>query len=77
MTAGPERPDGTTTGWARLPRWQHGLLMAFCVIGLIAAVANVAAASSNGARGLHAAVALLDGGILVSLVIAYRRRAGG
>jgi hypothetical protein len=71
----PDRPGGTATGWARLPRWQHGLLIAFCVVGLIAAVANVAAASSNGARGLHTAVALLDGGILASLVVAYRRRA--
>jgi hypothetical protein len=48
--------------------------MAFCVVGLVAAVANVAAASSNGSRALHAAVALLDAGILVSLVLAYRRR---
>jgi hypothetical protein len=74
VTAGPEPPEGAVTGWARLPRWQHGLLIAFCVIGLVAAIANVAAASSNGSRALHVAVGLLDGAILLSLVRAYRRR---
>ncbi|MCU1451101.1 MAG: hypothetical protein JWP02_3271 [Acidimicrobiales bacterium] len=72
MTAGPEPSAGS--GWTRLPRWQHGLLIAFCTAGLVAAVANVAAASSNGSRALHAAFGLFDGAVLVSLVLAYRRR---
>jgi hypothetical protein len=74
MSAEPEPSEGSVSGWARLPRWQHGLLMAFCAAGLVAAIANVAAASSNGSRALHAAFGLLDGAILVSLVLAYRRR---
>jgi hypothetical protein len=76
LTAGPEPSEEAVRGWARLPRWQHGLLIAFCVIGLVAAVANVAAASTNGSRALHTLVGLLDAAILVSLVLAYRRRPG-
>jgi hypothetical protein len=58
----------------RMPRWQHVVLMLLCVAGLIAAIANVAAADAWGARGLHALVGLLIAAALVRLFIAYRRR---
>ncbi len=58
----------------RMPRWQHVVLMLLCVAGLVAAIANVAAADSWGARGLHALIGLLVAAALVRLVFAYRRR---
>jgi hypothetical protein len=67
-------PEGTATGWARLPRWQHGVLITLCAVGLVAAVANMVVASSNGNRALHAAFGLLDGAVLVTLVLSYRGR---
>jgi len=74
VTAGPERAEGTATGWARLPRWQHLVLIVLCVVGLLAAVANVAAASTNGNRALHSLVGLIVAGVLVTLVRSFRRR---
>ena len=64
----------SATGWARLPRWQHAVLIGLCALGLVAAIANVAVASSNGNRAVHAVFGLVIGGVLVSLVRAYGRR---
>jgi hypothetical protein len=72
----PERPDGMTTGWARLPRWQHIALIALCVAGLVAAILNVVAADRLGNRLLHGAIAVITIVLLVTLISAYRRRPG-
>jgi hypothetical protein len=74
LTAGPERPESTATGWARLPRWQHLVLIVLCAIGLLAAIANVAAASTNGNRALHASFGLVLAVVLVTLVRSVRHR---
>lgn len=58
----------------RIPRWQHMVLIGLCAVGLVAAIANVAAADSNGGRALHLGIGLLVGAALVQLVLAYRRR---
>jgi hypothetical protein len=74
LTAGPERSESSVTGWGRLPRWQHLVLIALSAVGLVAAVANVAAASTNGNRALHAGVGLIVAVVLVTLVRSFRRR---
>jgi hypothetical protein len=71
MTAEPER---TATGWTRLPRWQLVVLIVLSAVGLLAAIANVAAASSNRSRGLHAGFGLLVAALLFTLVTSLRRR---
>ena len=73
MTPEPE-PERTANGWARLPRWQHLVLMVLCVIGLIAGIANFLVSDSNRGRGLHAAFTVVDGAILVTLITAYLSR---
>jgi hypothetical protein len=70
----PERPDSPATGWARLPRWQHITLIALCVAGLVAAIANIVAADHLGNRLLHVAIAVITIVLLVTLISAYRRR---
>jgi uncharacterized membrane protein len=77
LTAGPERSESSATGWARLPRWQHLVLIVLCVVGLVAAVANLAAASTNGNRALHAGIGLIVAVVLVTLVRSFRRRSPG
>jgi hypothetical protein len=74
LTAGPERPESTAKGWARLPRWQHLVLIALCAVGLVAAIANVAAASTNGNRAIHAGIGLTVATVLVTLARSFRRR---
>ena len=63
-----------TSGWARLPRWQHLTLIVLCGAGLIAALANVVAADRLGNRVFHAAIAVVTIVLLVTLISAYRRR---
>ena len=74
MTEDPEGPAGVATGWARLPRWQHGVLIVLCAAGLLAAVANAVVASTNGNRAMHAAFGVVVAVVLVTLVISFRRR---
>jgi hypothetical protein len=62
------------TGWARLPRWQHLALILLCGAGLLAAIANVAAADHLGNRVLHGAIAVITIVLGVTLISAYRRR---
>lgn len=69
-----ETPESGATGWARLPRWQHIVLMALCSVVLIAAIANFVVSDSNRARALHAALTIIDGAVLVTLITAYLRR---
>ncbi len=72
-----EQEDGagaTATGWSRIPRWQHLVLIGLCVAVLIAAVVNVAVAGSWSARGLHTLFGLLVAAALASLVMGFRRR---
>jgi hypothetical protein len=71
---GPERPDDIAAGWARLPRWQHLVLIVLCAVGLVAAIANVAAASTSGNRAVHAGFGLIVAVLLVTLVRSFRRR---
>jgi hypothetical protein len=70
----PESPESPATGWARLPRWQHIVLIALCTVVLIAAIANFLVSDSNRARALHAALTIIDGAVLVTLITAYLRR---
>jgi hypothetical protein len=65
MTPDPER---TVTGWARLPRWQHVALIVLCTIVLVAGIANFLVSDSNRARVLHAALTIVDGAVLVTLI---------
>jgi len=74
MSGGPERPASTATGWARLPRWQHVVLIVLCAMGLVAAIANVVAATSNGNRAVHAGFGLVVAVVLVTLVRSFRGR---
>jgi len=70
----PRRPERTATGWARLPRWQHIGLMVLCTVVLVAGIANFLASDANGPRVLHAIVAIIAGGVLVTLITAYLAR---
>jgi hypothetical protein len=70
----PERPEVAATGWARLPRWQHVVLIVLCTIGLIAGIANFAVSDTNRARVFHAVFTILDGALLVTLISAYLAR---
>jgi hypothetical protein len=74
LTAGPERPGSAATRWARLPRWQHLVLIALCAVALVAAIANVAAASTNSNRAIHAGIGLIVAAVLVTLARSFRRR---
>ena len=77
MTSGPDRPPDTSTGWARLPRWQHIVLIVLCAFGLVAAIANTVVASSNGNRGVHAAFGIVIFIVLITLITSYQRRSPG
>jgi hypothetical protein len=46
-------------------------------VGLVAAIANVAAASTNGNRAIHAGIGLIVAVVLVTLVRSFRRRPPG
>ena len=70
----PEKPEVTETGWARLPRWQHVVLIALCTIGLIAGIANFLVSDTNRSRVFHAAFTVADGVLLVILISAYLAR---
>ena len=74
MSTGPERPESTATGWARLPRWQHVVLIVLSALGLVAAIANTIAASSRGSRALHGAFGLVLAVVLVTLIASFQRR---
>jgi hypothetical protein len=65
MTSDPER---TVTGWARLPRWQHVALIVLCTVVLVAGIANFLVSDSNRARAFHAALTIVDGAALVTLI---------
>jgi hypothetical protein len=62
-------------GWARLPRWQHLVLIGLCLVGLAAALANIAVAHSGTDRALHAGFGIVIVVVLTTLVRSYRRRA--
>lgn len=74
MSTGPDRPEGSATGWTRLPRWQHVVLIVLCAFGLVAAMANTIVASGNGNRGLHAAFGIVVAVVLITLISSYQRR---
>ena len=74
MSTEPEGPQDTSTGWARLPRWQHLVLIVLCAFGLVAAIANTVVASSNGNRGLHAVFGIVIFVVLITLITSYQRR---
>ena len=67
-------PELQPTGWARLPRWQHVVLIGLCLFGLVAAVANVAAAHSGADRAVHAGFGLVILAVLGTLVRSFRSR---
>ena len=70
----PHRPAGETTGWARLPRWQHIALIVLCGAVLIAAIINFIVSDSNRARVFHAVITIADGAVLITLVTAFLAR---
>jgi uncharacterized membrane protein len=70
----PEQSRGTATGWARLPRWQHLVLIVLCGVVLIAGILNFLASDSNRACAFHAVLSVVDGVVLVTLITAYLRR---
>jgi uncharacterized membrane protein YfcA len=72
--AEPERPAVEARGWARLPRWQHLILILLCAAGLAAAIANAVVASTSGNRAMHAAFGLVVAVVLYTLVTSFRRR---
>jgi len=72
--AEPERPGGTATGWARLPLWQHRVLIFLSGVGLVAAIANAVVADTIGHFVVHAAVAVIGIVLVVTLISAYLRR---
>ena len=74
MTPESESPENTSTGWARLPRWQHIALIVLCTVGLFAGIANFLVSDSNRARAFHVVFTVLDGALLVILVTAYLAR---
>lgn len=67
-------PRRDATGWGRLPRWQHVVLMVLCGVVLAAGIANFLASDSNRARAFHAVLTVVDGVVLVTLITAYLRR---
>jgi hypothetical protein len=71
MTSDPER---TVTAWARLPRWQHVVLIVLCTIVLVAGIANFLVSDSNRARVFHAALTIVDGAVLVTLITGFLAR---
>jgi len=74
MTTGPERPEEAATGWAKLPRWQHVVLIVFCAFALVAAIANTIVAAGNGNRAIHATFGLVVAAVLVTLITSLQRR---
>ena len=72
--ADPGHPSGTATGWARLPLWQHRVLIVLAGVGGIAAIANAVVADTIGRFVLHAAIAVIAIVLVVSLISAYLRR---
>jgi hypothetical protein len=74
VTPETDRPQSTGTGWARLPRWQHVVLIMLCGVGLIAGIANFLVSDSNRARAFHTVFTIVDGAILVTLITAYLGR---
>jgi hypothetical protein len=67
-------PEGTVTGWARLPRWQHIALILLCGVVLIAAILNFLVSDSYRARAFHALITLVDGAVLITLITGYLAR---
>lgn len=76
MTPEPESPENTASGWARLPRWQHIVLIVLCIVGLFAGIANFLVSDTNRARVFHALLTVLDGALLVFLITGYLGRTG-
>ena len=74
MSVEQGRPPETATGWARLPRWQHAVLIAFCAFALVAAAANTIAASTGRNRLLHGAFGVIVAVLLITLITSVRRR---
>ncbi|MBV9412118.1 MAG: hypothetical protein JO148_11020 [Acidimicrobiia bacterium] len=74
MTPEPENSESTASGWTRLPRWQHIVLIALCTVGLFAGVANFLVSDSNRARVFHVLFTVLDGALLVFLITGYLAR---
>jgi hypothetical protein len=70
----PGSGEATATGWARLPRWQHVVLIVLCIGGLIAGIANFLVADTNRARVFHAIFTIADGALLVFLITGYLAR---
>jgi multisubunit Na+/H+ antiporter MnhC subunit len=70
----PDSPEATAAGWARLPRWQHVVLIVLCTVGLIAGIANFVVADSNRARVFHGLFTVADGVLLVFLITGYLAR---
>ena len=71
-----EPPEGTATGWARLPVWQHRALIFLSVVGLVAALANAVVADSFLHLFPHVVIAVIAIVLLVTLISAYLRRGG-
>jgi phage shock protein PspC (stress-responsive transcriptional regulator) len=71
-----DEPDsaGAAAGWARLPRWQHVVLIVLCIGGLIAGIANFLIADTNRARVFHAIFTVADAALLVFLISGYLAR---
>jgi predicted Co/Zn/Cd cation transporter (cation efflux family) len=74
VSTDPEPAQDAATGWARLPRWQHLVLIVLCAFGLVAAVANTIVASSNGNRAIHLAFGVVVAVVLVTLITSFQRR---
>jgi len=72
--AEPERPGRTATGWARLPLWQHRVLIFLSAVGLLAAIANAVVADTLGHFVVHATIAGIAIALFVTLISAYLRR---
>ena len=72
--ADPERPAEAATGWARLPLWQHRVLIVLSAVGLIAGIANAVVADTIGHFFIHAVIAAIAIVLVVTLVSAYLRR---
>ena len=72
--ADPERPAGTATGWARLPLWQHRVLILLAAVGLVAAIVNAVVSDTIGHLVVHAVVAVIALVLVVTLISAYLRR---
>jgi membrane protein YdbS with pleckstrin-like domain len=74
LSTEPQESEDAAKGWARLPRWQHLILIVLCLAGLVAAVANAWVATTSGNRAMHAGFGLVVAVVLVTLVTSYRRR---